>query len=68
MKKLAEGEVIPTPPRPTGPPPKPPFHGATKKEVSTWKKEYGVWLKDNEHMPNLQTTDQILSRIFRIIF
>ena len=46
-----KGEDIPEPPRPTGPPPKVPFYGSTNKEDVAWKKEYKVWLKDNEHMP-----------------
>jgi len=46
-----KGEDIPEPPRPTGPPPRPPFHGSTNKEDIAWKKEYKQWLKDNKHMP-----------------
>ena len=46
-----KGEDIPAPPRPTGAPPKIPFHGSTGKEETAWKKEYKVWVKDNKHMP-----------------
>ena len=51
IKKWLAGEDIPAPPRPKGPPPKLPFHGATKKEENAWKKEYKKWLSDNKHMP-----------------
>ena len=52
LEKWLAGEDIPEPPRPTGPPPRPPFHGSTGKEETAWKKEYKDWLKDNEHMPD----------------
>ena len=50
LEKWLNGEDIPAPPRPTGPPPKTPFHGSTNKENIAWKKEYKKWLKDNDHM------------------
>ena len=62
IQKLADGEVIPAPPRPTGPPPKPPLMNASDDEVSKWRGEYEEWMEKNEHMPNLQTADQILER------
>ena len=52
LKKWLDGEDIPEPPRPTGPPPKPPFHGSTNKENIAWKKTYTKWVKDNKHMPD----------------
>ena len=51
IEKWLDGEDIPAPPRPTGPPPKPPFQGSTGKEETEWKKEYTNWLDDNSHMP-----------------
>ena len=51
LEKWLAGEDIPAPPRPTGPPPKTPFQGSTNKENTDWKKQYGEWLKSNEHMP-----------------
>jgi len=51
LEKWLAGEDIPPPPRPTGPPPRPPFHGSTNKEDIAWKKEYTKWVKDNKHMP-----------------
>ena len=46
------GKDVPEPPRPTGSPPKSPFHGSTGKEETAWKKEYKTWIKDNKHMPD----------------
>tara|TARA_R100000152_G_C6775501_1_gene203944 strand:+ start:1731 stop:2579 length:849 start_codon:yes stop_codon:yes gene_type:complete len=62
IEKWLNGEDIPEPPRPKGPIPKPPFHGAPEKEIKAWKKEYAKWLKDNEHLPDNQkrTAKQIL--------
>jgi thiol-disulfide isomerase/thioredoxin len=51
LEKWLDGEDIPVPPRPTGPPPKPPFMGSTGKEETEWKKEYKKWLGDNSYMP-----------------
>ena len=62
IKKLADGEEIPAPPRPTGPPPKPPLLDAPDEEVKKWTKEYEEWSEKNKHMPNIQTAEQILSR------
>ena len=63
LEKWLAGEDIPAPPRPTGPPPKPPLMGATSAEETAWRKEYGSWLKDNKHMPANQkkTVDEILA-------
>ena len=62
LKKWADGEEIPAPPRPKGPIPKPPFHGAPDKEVNKWKEEYSKWTEENSHLPNIQTAEQILER------
>ena len=62
LTKWVNGEDVPAPPRPNSPPPKLPFLGATKKEENAWKKEYKKWTKDNEHLPNIQTVEQVLSR------
>jgi len=62
MLKWINGEDIPAPPRPKSPPPKPPYHGATGKEETDWKKEYKKWAEENSHLPNIQSADQILSR------
>ena len=62
IKKWLDGEDIPAPPQPKGMPPRPPYKGATKKEETTWKKDYNNWLKDNEHLPaeRKKSADEIL--------
>ena len=62
IKKWLDGEDIPTPPRPKSQFPRPPFMGASKKEETKWKKEYAEWTKENSHLPNIQTAEQILER------
>jgi thiol-disulfide isomerase/thioredoxin len=62
LEKWLAGEDIPIPPRPKGPMPRPPFHGATGKEETKWKKEYKKWTEENSHLPNLQSSDKILER------
>ena len=52
LEKWLAGEDIPAPPRPTGPPPKVPFIGASKKEESTYTESMDKWIKDNDHMPD----------------
>jgi thiol-disulfide isomerase/thioredoxin len=62
LDKWVNGEDIPAPPMPKGQMPRPPFHGAPKKEVDTWKKEYAKWTEKNSHMPKLQTAEEILEK------
>ena len=62
IKKWLDGEDIPAPPRPKGQMPRPPFHGASKKEEKKWKSEYKKWTEENSHLPNLRTVDEILSQ------
>jgi len=62
LEKWLDGEDIPAPPRPTGPMPRPPFHGATGKQEADWKKEYKKWATENSHLPKLQTAKEILER------
>ena len=58
--KWINGENIPTPPKPTGPPPRPPLMNASDKEVNEWKKEYDEWADKNSHLPNIRSVDEIL--------
>tara|TARA_R110000824_G_scaffold161751_3_gene337178 strand:+ start:704 stop:1429 length:726 start_codon:yes stop_codon:yes gene_type:complete len=60
LEKWAKGEEIPKPIRPTGPMPKPPFYGASKKEEKEWKKEYKKWYGDNKKVQGIKTADEIL--------
>jgi len=58
LEKWLDGEDIPEPPRPSGPPPKVPFQGSTNEENIKWKKEYNEWLKNNDHMPDDWVSNQ----------
>ena len=60
LKKWADGEEIPQPARPTGPPPKLPLHGASKEEEDAWKKEYAKWFEKNKELPNVKPADELL--------
>ena len=55
LKKWADGEKVKAPPTPTGPLPKIPFHGASKKEIKRWKEEYKIWADDNSHLPTIKS-------------
>jgi hypothetical protein len=63
LEKWANGEEIPAPPRPKSPPPRPPFHDASKEDEDTWRGLYDAWLADNDHLPDNQrkTSDEILA-------
>ena len=66
LEKWLAGEDIPEPPRPTGPPPKLPFHGSSDAENAKWTASYDKWIKDNDHMPddwkkNQKTASELLS-------
>ncbi len=50
-------------PRPKTEPPKPPAPMATDEEFEKWGKEYTKWKDKNEHLPNLQPTETILSNL-----
>jgi thiol-disulfide isomerase/thioredoxin len=55
------GKEVPPPPKPKGPMPRPPFHGAKKKEEKEWKEEYKKWADENSHLPNLKSATEILT-------
>ena len=63
LLKWVNGEEIPEPPKPKSPPPKPPQNFDNKEQVDAWKTEYEKWKTENDHMPNLPTTDQMLQRL-----
>ncbi len=63
LKAWLDGEEIPEPPKPTGPPPRPPFNNAPDKELDVWKTEYAEWLKKNEHLPENQLLNLLLDRL-----
>tara|TARA_Y100001970_G_C13963076_1_gene714173 strand:- start:96 stop:698 length:603 start_codon:yes stop_codon:yes gene_type:complete len=63
IEKWAKGEKIPTPPKPKSPPPRPPFDFNNEIQVSSWKKQYKIWAKENKHLPNIPTTEDMLNRL-----
>jgi len=65
LQKWVNGEEIPQPPQPKSPPPPPPqdLETASQEDVYKWKGEYEVWVKENDHLPNLMPFDQILQRV-----
>ena len=63
VEKWVKGEEIPEPPRPKGPPPPPPQDMENKDQVEEWKTKYEAWVKENNHMPNLPPSDQMLQRL-----
>ena len=50
-------------PRPKYDPPAPPNPNMTDDKKSEWAAEYDKWVKDNDHLPNLQPASAILNRI-----
>ena len=54
IEKWLDGEDIPAPPRPKGPPPKLPLLEAPDEEVKKWSDDYEKWLKENDHLPDNQ--------------
>ena len=63
IEKWAKGEEIPEPPKPKTPPPPPPKDFDNEEQVKTWKEGYEKWCEENEHMPNLPKTDDMLNRL-----
>ena len=63
IENWVKGEEIPQPPRPKGPPPKPPQDFKDRDQINEWKTKYEEWSKENDHMPNLPTTDAMLQRL-----
>ena len=62
IKKWAEGEKVPEPPKPKTPAPPFPMNNPTDKDFEDWKEKYNVWKKENNHLPNLQTAEFIIDR------
>tara|TARA_B100000700_G_scaffold17272_1_gene17090 strand:- start:120 stop:851 length:732 start_codon:yes stop_codon:yes gene_type:complete len=53
-------------PRVKSDPPRPPIqnpNGLTDEAIESWKKEYEVWLKENNHLPNIQPVDVIVNKL-----
>ena len=62
IKKWADGEKIPEAPKPKSPAPPLPQNFDDEKLVNKFKEDYDKWAKENNHLPNLHTSDQIISR------
>jgi len=62
IKKWADGEKIPEPPKPKGDAPKLPKDFYNESEVNEFKKKYKKWFKQNSHLHGLQTAEQIIDK------
>ena len=63
LEKWLNGEDIPAPPRPKGPPPMPPQDWDDAKVVKEWEEKYDEWRKENDHMPNLPDAKTTAERL-----
>ena len=63
IEKWLNGEEIPAPPRPKGPPPMPPQDWTDEKTVKTWEEDYDKWRTENDHMPNLPDVETTKKRL-----
>ena len=63
LEKWLNGEEIPAPPRPKGPPPAPPQNWEDEKTVKDWEEKYNVWREENKHMPNLPDAKTTAERL-----
>jgi len=62
IKKWADGEKIPQPPKPKSQAPPLPQNFDDEKLVNKFKEDYDRWVKENSHLPNLQTSEQVVDR------
>ena len=62
IKKWADGEKIPEPPKPKGKAPSLLKDWNNEKDVKKFKKDYEKWKKKNKHIPGLQTSDEIIGK------
>jgi hypothetical protein len=61
QKKTAD-EILDMP-RPKSQPPMPPQKDSTDEQLTAWKETYGKWVEENNHLPNLQTPEQVVERL-----
>ena len=50
-------------PRPKTEPPSPPQPSWSDEKIDAWGVEYGKWVKENSHLPNLQPADTVVARL-----
>ena len=62
IKKWADGEEIPEPPKPKSPPPPLPQDWDDEKLIDEWKQSYEKWRGENNHLSNLSTTKEVVDR------
>ena len=65
IKKWADGEKIPKPPKPPqpkSPPPPLPQDWDDEDKIEKFKGEYDKWAEENNHLPKLQNSEQIVDK------
>ena len=62
IKKWADGEEIPEAPKPKSPPPPLPQDWGSQEQIDEFTKTYDKWSEENNHLPHLQSSKQIISR------
>ena len=62
IKKWADGEKIPKAPKPKSAAPPLPQDFDDDNQIDKFKKDYNKWKKENNHLPNLQTSEEIVDR------
>ena len=62
IKKWADGEKIPEPPKPKSPPPPLPQNWDDNKIVDEWKQAYEKWRGENNHLPNVSPTEELVDK------
>jgi len=62
IKKWADGEKIPEPPKPKGKAPNLPKDFLDESQVKEFTKKYNKWVKQNSHLHGLQTSEQIIDK------
>ena len=62
IKKWADGEEIPEPPKPKSPPPSLPQDWDDEKLIDEWKQSYEKWRGENNHLPNVSPTEELVDK------
>jgi hypothetical protein len=62
IKKWADGEEIPKPPKPKSPAPPLPKDWDNKEQVEKFEKDYDKWRNENNHLPGLHSVEDIVDR------
>mgnify|MGYP003116468718 CR=1 FL=1 len=62
IKKWADGETIPQPPKPKSDAPVLPQDWNNQEQVDKFKEEYEKWKEENKHIPGLQTSEEIIEK------